>query len=1326
MFQFLGLPIPIYGVPDDNTNHIQYPGPPPDIPPPIGNGHDGPIFGGIPHQHYGPPQASFGLGPKANIFQSSSHQSSGSIGHQSNSYHGPPPPIAYGPPKLQYGPPKIQYGPPKQNYGPPKLSYGPPKFGFGPPKFGGPKPNFNGPKPNFGGNKIQFGGGIKQQYGPPKLQYGPPKPQYGPPQELNNEYGPPPKPLFFQKLHPVYGPPLGNFNGPPQPLKPSFPIPEDTYGPPGKPLGPDDYFSHQIIGSDQNYVSSLGIHHGPPEPDANPRPAHPGIPAPPTPPHILYDGWTPIPGLVSKRPGGHGQGHGNIIQEGSFISTLQSHGSLDSGLSGGISGSYGPPSVSYGVPIGGHLGGGGGIDLSGGSFISGGGSHSSGSFGSIGGASFDHSASFESTGGSSGHSSSSFGSIGGGSLDHSSGSFGSVGGGNLDHSSGSLGSIGGGSLDHSLNSFGSIGGGSLDHSSGSFGTIGGGSDHSSGASFGSIGGGSDHSSGSHSSGGHSSGSFITGGYSSVSGNEGLQGIDLNSIIGSQSSGSGGIGLQGSKTVYEAHFTEGGNGGGGHSTVLNAVPSGSYGVPSSGSGGDSVIQSLGFDLGSTSSHGSQSSQSSHSSHHESSSNFGSVISQGYGVPAPAPVAESFLLKSPFPGPRVLGGFGFSANNNNNHIGLSPPSGIYGVPPGGKYGVPPPPPPHNIFRGPPQSHLSISYGTPSGSYHSGGSFHGSNGFRGGPPKHPIAFREPVPQGLIQNIGHSVAQKDALGIDDHVNVPPQYLPPPVPEFHSARTQTFANAFVNAGADSHTIQAVLKPTGLYSLPSIKSPTSFQSGFSGHNSNDFSSGGSLDSYHAPINSVGDSYGAPSIKTSITTTVDGKKLEQSSSNSISIQKEVIGTDPVSLAQAILKNCPYHKALYEAAKSIEKNNPSALASSYAASLSAIDANVAASQISSSSTNSLNVKAPGSDSTNFHSPDLSSASHTLVASNIHSNELNQFLKSQENLQNANTFELNKHNSQSNQVDQQSFQQFMNSAWQNSQQQEKSFLENAKVIGNSFESSGIHNVPVKGERGSYTLQIQSADGLGGQPGQPGSIPHDQVLSEGLLQSILQAIEQPQQTQIVVPQDQPTIQHFQGGLPNGLIDLNQAPSGLTLPEGYELVPQGEQFSSQQGQNRGDQNAEEEDEETEHSVKNSVFIVAPQKFEKGHQQISDKFVFSNKDEKAPEIVTPLSIIDDNEIALYFNGKDNDVNSDYNDVDPRNGANKNDEDEIVTDDVANETVTEISVESSISASDDDTEHKNAQQYGNSDENSSSSHPKFGDKISKKIDENVDEQSDEQS
>lgn len=263
----------------------------------------------------------------------------------SQTYEGPPPPVfrpkpTYGPPKY-YHPPKHSYGPPKQSYGPPKFSYGPPKKTYGPPKQALPKPTYGAP---FKPPKI-----AKPIYGPPKPVYGPPKPVYGPPKVT---YGaplhvPPAQSIHVQDLPqvsfstqhtftgginnnfdshnfdvnfdtqnfdsnfnnidlgfnlpaPIYGTPLFSQSSVSLPvdLKPNFPIPADTYGPPGHVLGPIGSAA-QVVVEGVSHVE----HYGPPQPDPNPRPPHPGIPAPPTPPHVLYDGWKPIPGV--SKPIGH-------------------------------------------------------------------------------------------------------------------------------------------------------------------------------------------------------------------------------------------------------------------------------------------------------------------------------------------------------------------------------------------------------------------------------------------------------------------------------------------------------------------------------------------------------------------------------------------------------------------------------------------------------------------------------------------------------------------------------------------------------------------------------------------------------------------------------------------------------------------------------------------------------------------------------------------------------------------------------------------------------------------------------------------------------------
>lgn len=65
----------------------------------------------------------------------------------------------------------------------------------------------------------------------------------------------------------------------------------------------------------------------------------------------------------------------------------------------------------------------------------------------------------------------------------------------------------------------------------------------------------------------------------------------------------------------------------------------------------------------------------------------------------------------------------------------------------------------------------------------------------------------------------------------------------------------------------------------------------------------------------------------------------------------------------------------------------------------------------------------------------------------------------------------------------------------------INNNPSQGNNY---GSQDIPIKGNHGSYTLQIQPAGGNSAE----GGIPHQEVLSNGLLQDILAAIENPQES--------------------------------------------------------------------------------------------------------------------------------------------------------------------------------------------------------------------------
>ncbi|CAD1475675.1 unnamed protein product, partial [Heterotrigona itama] len=218
-----------------------------------------------------------------------------------SSIKGPAP--VYGPPELvgDQGPTPI-YPPPPPDLPPP--IYGPPLASYGPPR--NIKPLHSPPKQSFGGpplsilpSKLNFGS-LKLHYGPPKQHYGPPhsfgsfrppKPQYGPPLKFtSNQY----IAVGSSGLGPTksaHGPPVpfDTYGVPPQKLAVQFSSqPSDNYGPPPPP-------SFGVLVPEAEYGPPAADLYRPPVPP-------PGVPAPPTPPDIKYDGWQPIAGLANQQP----------------------------------------------------------------------------------------------------------------------------------------------------------------------------------------------------------------------------------------------------------------------------------------------------------------------------------------------------------------------------------------------------------------------------------------------------------------------------------------------------------------------------------------------------------------------------------------------------------------------------------------------------------------------------------------------------------------------------------------------------------------------------------------------------------------------------------------------------------------------------------------------------------------------------------------------------------------------------------------------------------------------------------------------------------------
>ncbi|KAH8267120.1 hypothetical protein KR018_008334, partial [Drosophila ironensis] len=123
---------------------------------------------------------------------------------------------------------------------------------------------------------------------------------------------------------------------------------------------------------------------------------------------------------------------------------------------------------------------------------------------------------------------------------------------------------------------------------------------------------------------------------------------------------------------------------------------------------------------------------------------------------------------------------------------PPSGNYGPPPpppSGNYGPPPPPPSGNYGPPPPQfaaltsnshsqshshshSNVNIQYGPPPSGNPQPFPQHGA-----GQPNKPVVYRPPVPAGLLESIGATVQHLDQFGVKP-AQQPATYIPPAASE--------------------------------------------------------------------------------------------------------------------------------------------------------------------------------------------------------------------------------------------------------------------------------------------------------------------------------------------------------------------------------------------------------------------------------------------------------------------------------------------------------------------------------------------------------------------
>lgn len=356
-----------------------------------------------------------------------------------------------------------------------------------------------------------------------------------------------------------------------------------------------------------------------------------------------------------------------------------------------------------------------------------------------------------------------------------------------------------------------------------------------------------------------------------------------------------------------------------------------------------------------------------------------------------------------------------------LGLLPPSGVYGVPPGGSY-----------------SSLAISHGSVSGNLKPWP-------VSGTPPNRPIINRPPVPNGLLESIGHQVKHFESFHGGKFNQNQNTYLPPPPPQIID-------------------IQA---PHGLNSLPLENSVRPF---LTQHNTQ-----GGLPLIHEPRGIIG---------------VGGSDCGHGPSN-------------LHLQQ------PQHLSIPQPIQDSYGPPPSGnIFTSQAAAFGGIEghSNFIAPAISTS----LELPVGHVPHVEYGVPKFNQFSGDSVAfgSSVKSETVKITgekvnVQPKENAINVEDKPSKTLEPPTNQLlgEQSTASPFTAPA--EDIDEEATRLDVAGLTGLdvvSAQKSQSITIPVQGAQGNYELQFQSTDQTGS-----GSAPHEQLLSEGLLQQILSAIEQP-----------------------------------------------------------------------------------------------------------------------------------------------------------------------------------------------------------------------------
>lgn len=393
------------------------------------------------------------------------------------------------------------------------------------------------------------------------------------------------------------------------------------------------------------------------------------------------------------------------------------------------------------------------------------------------------------------------------------------------------------------------------------------------------------------------------------------------------------------------------------------------------------------------------------------------------------------------------------------GLISPSGVYGVPPGGQY-----------------SGLAIQHGSVSGNLQqwAGDAPH---------PTSPVSYRPPVPQGLIESIGQSVQHQDAFGVrlqqQSSVYLPPptQEIPLPPHGLESLPLEQGSQLFVHHHNHNYDVP--------HPQPLIQEPR-------------YSGVGGGDCGHGPqLNGQGPSqlFGIPSGG-GFDSAKSNYNFDSGLSSSISssgISNILSSYDPPAsgLAIAAIENQP-----------IEEHSP---ASSYGPPPSG---NPADSEAFDSQLKSSSLTAEASDNIDVQEQSIQE----------------QSIQDDDKPQQAALFQTLETSGQArDQLLSTNSQEHLHIQVQDDQQQDQRSQQSIDDLPGlngsgldivSSQKSESLTIPVQGALGSYQLQFQAADPLGSVGNSIEAPNHQQFLSEGLLQSILQAIEQPDSNSQAIPQ--------------------------------------------------------------------------------------------------------------------------------------------------------------------------------------------------------------------